>query len=29
VPVEKRGRLLIIEDAWRAALSSPYRMVTA
>jgi len=25
VPVEKLGRLLVIEDAWRAALSSPYR----
>jgi hypothetical protein len=25
VPVEKLGRLLIVEDAWRAALSSPYR----
>lgn len=24
VPVEKLGRLLVIEDAWRAALSSPY-----
>ena len=24
VPVEKLGRLLIIEDAWIAALSSPY-----
>jgi hypothetical protein len=24
VPVEKLGRVLIIEDAWRAALSSPY-----
>jgi hypothetical protein len=25
VPVEKLGRVLTIEDAWRAALSSPYR----
>jgi NifU-like protein involved in Fe-S cluster formation len=25
VPVEKLGRLLIIEDAWIAAVSSPYR----
>jgi hypothetical protein len=25
VPVEKLGRLLVIEDAWRVALSSPYR----
>lgn len=24
MPVEKLGRLLVIEDAWRAALSSPY-----
>lgn len=24
VPVEKLGRLLVVEDAWRAALSSPY-----
>jgi hypothetical protein len=24
VPIEKLGRLLIIEDAWIAALSSPY-----
>jgi NifU-like protein involved in Fe-S cluster formation len=25
VPVEKLGRLLVIEDAWISALSSPYR----
>ena len=25
MPVEKRGRLLIVEDAWIAAFSSPYR----
>jgi NifU-like protein involved in Fe-S cluster formation len=25
VPVEKLGRLLIVEDAWFAAVSSPYR----
>jgi cysteine desulfurase len=24
VPIEKMGRLLLIEDAWRAAVSSPY-----
>jgi NifU-like protein involved in Fe-S cluster formation len=24
VPVEKLGRLLVIEDAWRAAISPPY-----
>ena len=29
VPIEKLGRLLIIEDAWIAALSSPYREVSA
>ncbi len=28
VPVEKLGRLLIVEDAWIAALSSPYPPVT-
>ncbi len=27
VPVEKLGRLLIVEDAWIAALSSPYHPV--
>jgi NifU-like protein involved in Fe-S cluster formation len=26
VPIEKLGRLLIIEDAWIAALSSPYQV---
>ncbi|HEY3657916.1 MAG TPA: iron-sulfur cluster assembly scaffold protein [Steroidobacteraceae bacterium] len=25
VPIEKLGRLLIVEDAWIAAVSSPYR----
>jgi NifU-like protein involved in Fe-S cluster formation len=25
VPIEKLGRLLIVEDAWIAALSSPYQ----
>jgi len=25
VPIEKLGRLLIVEDAWKAALSSPHR----
>jgi NifU-like protein involved in Fe-S cluster formation len=29
VPIEKLGRLLIVEDAWIAALSSPYREATA
>lgn len=29
VPMEKLGRLLIVEDAWIAALSSPYREVSA
>jgi NifU-like protein involved in Fe-S cluster formation len=24
VPIEKLGRLLIVEDAWKAALSSPH-----
>lgn len=26
IPVEKLGRLLIVEDAWRAAISSPYQV---
>ena len=29
VPIEKLGRLLIVEDAWIAALSSPYRGASA
>jgi NifU-like protein involved in Fe-S cluster formation len=29
VPIEKLGRLLIVEDAWIAAVSSPYREVSA
>jgi len=29
VPIEKLGRLLIVEDAWIAALSSPYRQDSA
>jgi NifU-like protein involved in Fe-S cluster formation len=29
VPIEKLGRLLIVEDAWIAALSSPYTMASA
>ena len=29
VPIEKLGRLLIVEDAWIAALSSPYPEVSA
>ena len=29
VPIEKLGRLLIVEDAWIAALSSPYREASA
>jgi NifU-like protein involved in Fe-S cluster formation len=29
VPIEKLGRLLIVEDAWIAALSSPYREPSA
>jgi NifU-like protein involved in Fe-S cluster formation len=28
-PIEKLGRLLIVEDAWIAALSSPYREASA
>jgi NifU-like protein involved in Fe-S cluster formation len=29
VPIEKLGRLLIVEDAWIAALSSPYEEASA
>jgi NifU-like protein involved in Fe-S cluster formation len=29
VPIEKLGRLLIVEDAWIAALSPPYREPSA
>jgi NifU-like protein involved in Fe-S cluster formation len=29
VPIEKLGRLLIVEDAWIAALSPPYREASA
>jgi NifU-like protein involved in Fe-S cluster formation len=29
VPIEKLGRLLIVEDAWIAALSSPHREASA
>jgi NifU-like protein involved in Fe-S cluster formation len=29
VPVEKLGRLLIVEDAWIAALSAPYEQTEA
>ena len=29
VPVEKLGRLLVVEDAWIAALSSPYQEASA
>lgn len=29
VPVEKLGRLLIVEDAWIAALTSPYEVTAA
>ncbi len=29
VPVEKWGRLLLVEDAWIAALTSPYREASA
>lgn len=29
VPIEKLGRLLILEDAWIAALSSPHREASA
>jgi NifU-like protein involved in Fe-S cluster formation len=29
VPIEKLGRILLVEDAWIAALSSPYRLKSA
>jgi NifU-like protein involved in Fe-S cluster formation len=28
VPIHKMGRLLVVEDAWIAALSAPYRVLT-